>query len=176
MSVLRNVELIYAYGGPFQVQLPLAASQTLRAGEPFYLNSGRVTRVAATTEAIDTGDDMLGWVAQDAFDVLNGVTTSKAVDTLITCIMWTTNIFWNLPTYNGTPAITNLTTAYAGYNLLNTYYVDIGNTTNPVFRPFAFDMTDARGGSNANKYKATFSTGDRLLCVGIDASFKQVAF
>lgn len=175
MSVLRNVELVVAYGNFYKCQLPLAASQTLKAGEPFYLNSGRVTRVAATTETIDTGDDMLGWVAEDAQVQANGATTSKAVDTLINCILWTRNIFWNLPTYNGTPAITNLTTAYAGYNDAGVYKIDIGNTTNPVFRAFSFDLMDARGGAQ-NKWKSTFSTGDRLLCVGIDASFKQVAF
>lgn len=175
MSVLRNSELVVAYGNFFRVQLPLAASQTLKAGEPFYLNSGRVTRVAATTEAIDTGDDMLGWMGEDAQALLGGTLTSKAVDTLVNCIVWTRNILWNLPTYNGTPAITNLTTSYAGYNDAGIYKLDIGNTTNPVFKPFAFDMTDARGGTD-NKYKSTFTVGDRLLCVGIDASFKQVAF
>lgn len=176
MSVLRNVELIVGFGNFMKVDLPIAASQTLKAGEPFYLNSGRVTRVAATTEAIDTGDDMLGWIAEDAQRTVNGATVSKAVDTLVNCIMWTRNVYWNLPTYNGTPAITNLTTAYAGYQDAGVYKIDIGNTTNPVFRPFAFDMTDARAGATSRKYKATFSTGDRLLCVGIDASFKQVAF
>jgi hypothetical protein len=156
VAVIGNVELIVGFGNYVKVQLPVAASQTLKLGEPFYLNSGKVTRVAATTEAIDTGDDMLGWVAQNCFTQIGTTVTSLAVDTLVNCIMWTRNIFWNMPTYNGTPAVTNLTTSYAGYQDAGVYKLDIGNTTNPVFKPFAFDMTDAAD--------------------GIDASFKQVAF
>lgn len=178
MSVLGNFEYGWTVpnGRPFKVRLGIKASQTVRKGDLVQFSSGQIQRVAAASAAIDTSAKILGILASDnAYPLVNGTRTSAAANTLVDVMLWDRGLYWNAPTYGATPAITNFGTSYAGYNDAGIYKLDVNNTTNPSFVPFALDLKDAYDGSGIPKFLGTLVVGMRMNTVILDAG-RQVIF
>jgi len=145
----------------------------MKVGDLWKYSSGQVTRTAAASAAIDTTTKIAGWMVKHTYTDIS-YSSSLAANTLVNVYLWTRNVFMVMPTYGATPAITNFDTKYAGYNDAGIYKIDLSNTSNPCFTPFAFELGDVI--TSANVYQGTFDVGDRQKVVLADAARSNVIF
>lgn len=179
MAYIGTTEVIALQGELPHEYLPIAASQVMVPGDFVYLNGGLVTRLAASTVAINSDQPAFGIIDQMSTHYVEGVATSIAAGSLVKVIPFTRNVVLNLPSYGGTPVITNLcsSTNSTGFAMINDggiYKIDLGNTSKAVVRPYSFDYLDSRKGNGVPQFKATWVVGDRMRCVMLAAGLQVI--
>lgn len=177
--VFGTIEVVPIEGTLVEEFLPIAASQSLVAGDIIYQASGKVTKWLAAGADGTTAQGFYGVVAEQTFSTVNGVSTAFAVDTMVRVIPFWQKCYLKLPSFGTAPVLgTHIcaganTTGFVIRNDGGIYKVNLSTSANAVVRPFAIDWGDGRDAAGRPKLKSTFAVGDRIHCAILDAA-KQV--
>lgn len=166
MPSIGTLEVMPSRGTLPMERHPVAASQTLVVGDLVYLVSGQVTKCAASGSDVTSTTGIWGIMAQDS--------NSQAANTLVAVNVLGIDDLLVLPSFGTAPtiAIVGNGANTAGYTIRNdggVYKINLSTTANPVVRARNLDLSDGRD-ATGQKFKATFSVGDRVICKVLGAA------